>query len=186
VPPRVSCELARERDVELAGAGTRWWRRRLGREAVLGQESCDGVLGESDLEPSHRPATSGAGVEVGAKHVPEQPPPKLARRGTSVGVIVVKGRQLELVTWCVRRAMLGGVVGRLGNDLRAQRRVARKDLEITDGIKSVDGVPVGARGREAGRAEIRPGGAGGNDSGAFVDHDSRGTGNGRRRRRVRC
>jgi len=69
---------AREREGELPGDSPVDASRRAGAEPVLNQESFDGVLGERDVEPAHRPAAARAGVEIGAKDVRQKPRPPIA------------------------------------------------------------------------------------------------------------
>jgi hypothetical protein len=62
-------------------AGHVGWRS--GTHAVLGQEPGDRGLSERSLEPAHRPAATGARVEIGAKNVTEKPGPTVAWWGRS-------------------------------------------------------------------------------------------------------
>jgi hypothetical protein len=60
---------APERQGELARTGSVHVGWRPGRHAVLGQESGDRGLRERSLDPAHRPAATGARVEIGAENV---------------------------------------------------------------------------------------------------------------------
>ena len=118
-----------EGQLELTGKGTVRRGRRLGTQAVFGEQSGRGILGEGHLEPSHRSTASGAGIEVGPKDVSEQPSPSLACRGAVVVAGDARGK-LELIALSRRRVMLGRVLFGLRDDLGPQRRMAREHPEI--------------------------------------------------------
>jgi hypothetical protein len=121
--------------VELSGNGAVHGRRRSGTEPVFGQEPGDGGWAERDLDPTHRSAASRARVEVGTKHMREQPRPTVARWGAGVvfvgvGVVAAERGKRELVARRGGGSALGGIARGFWDDFTPQSGVAREDPEI--------------------------------------------------------
>ena len=101
------------------------------------QESGDRGLHERSLDPAHRPAATGARVEIGAENVTQKPGPTVTWwRSVVVRVVVAEGGQAELITAGRRRPSLGRVAQVCGDDFPAQRRVARKNAKIPQKMQS--------------------------------------------------
>jgi hypothetical protein len=113
---------AAEGQLELTEQGGASVRRRLRAEAVLSEEARDGLFVDGGFEPTHRPAAPRASVQVGQKYVPQKPGPA----GGFCGAVVAAGvEERELIALCRRRAMLGRVLFRFGDDFGPKRGMAR-------------------------------------------------------------
>jgi hypothetical protein len=114
---------SRERQPELTeriGA-----RQRLRGESEPGDKSLTRFSSRGRLKPAHRTAALWTSIEVSAKDVLEQPRPPLAARRRFVVL-----EQLELIAFGGRRPAQSPIVRWLWNDLRAERRMTRKDAEV--------------------------------------------------------
>jgi len=109
-----------------------------GPHAVFSQEPGDRGLSECDLDPAHRPAATRARVEIGAENVGQKPRPTVTWWGSIIVRVVVaaEGGKAELITASCRRPSLGRVVSVSGYNFAAQSRVARKNPEISEKMRS--------------------------------------------------
>src|SRR5262249_38416045 len=114
--------------------------RRSSTEAMFSQEPGDGGFCERGLDPTHRSATSRAGVEVGTEDVSEKPRPPIAcRRSVVVALVGIVGTdqgKRELVTRRWGRSALCGIARWFGDDLAAQSGVAREHAEVAQNVQS--------------------------------------------------
>jgi len=120
----------RERQLELPERiRARRWRRLRG-EAELGEQPLTRFSCRGRLDPAHRTTTLWTSIEVGAKHMLEEPRPTLTARRSSIVL-----EELELITLGGRRPAQGPIMRRLRNDFGAERRVARKEPEVAQQMK---------------------------------------------------
>jgi hypothetical protein len=102
----------RERELELGWADwARRWRR-LRQKPEPSQQAGGSLPGNGEIEPAHRSATVRTAVDVGAKHMSEQPGPALSVR--ALGDVNAFAEKLELIAGGRWRAGLGRIVRRRG------------------------------------------------------------------------
>jgi len=117
---------ARERQLELAErSGVRQRRRRLRGQSEPGEKSLTRCSSRGRLKPTHWAATFWTNIKLGPKHMLQQPRPSLAARRRFVVL-----EQLELIAFGGRRPARSPIVRWFWNDLRAERRMTRKDREV--------------------------------------------------------